>query len=436
MIGQNDFPITRASINLTRACNLNCSFCFTNGCTNGSIPLDMAFRAIDFLFNNAIKTNEKTVEIDFWGGEPLLEWKILQEMTIYAKKKKPNWMNLIIGGTTNGTLLTPDKFNFLDEHKIYFLLSIDGTKETHDQFRKFRDGRGSHFIVMANAKKALQKWPFLKARLSPTSENISHFYENIKYLIDFGFDNLMFSPVYEGNWTTERWQIWEDQCKLVVDLMVEKKKEGREIQIDHFISYCGIDASRWPCGAGRFYVGIDIDGAIYPCHRLNKFDDLRPWQEKETCIGHIDHGITRPEFRELFYDTEHKECGDCERLKDTPCHGGCWAVKHDLANGVHNKLDSLCNYIHMQKRVSEYYAKQMGLKKKNCINRSCICYNMCYSEGTEDEIITDDGGSATCLCNNAYYNGPMNSGLARPLRDQRAIELTNAAIRTWFSNEK
>jgi uncharacterized protein len=302
--------------------------------------------------------NDKIIEVVFWGGEPLLEWELLKLITTYAERKKPEGIRLLLNGTTNGTLLTEDKFDFLDEHRVFFMVSFDGTQESHDLYRKFHDGRGSHKVVEKNLVAALKRWPFYKVRLSPIAERVEHFFEDIKYIFDLGCNNVMFSPVYEGDWNAHKWHEFEDQCYKIVDYMARLRQEGRPVEIEHFKTYMEGNALCWPCGAGRTYVGIDIDGAIYPCHRFNKFDDSRPWQDKEVRIGHIDSGITRPEFRSSFVDF-HPQCGQCAHLQDTPCHGGCYSVNYDFNKDISKPYKEICNYVNAQKRVSRYYKTRM-----------------------------------------------------------------------------
>lgn len=422
------WPITRASFNLTRACNLACSYCFTNGCRPGDMSEDIGKRAIDFLFKNAARATdrlERQVEVSFWGGEPLLKWELLKTLAVYAKDvSKRTAIPVNFGGTTNGILLTPEKFDFLDEIGCKFMVSLDGTPETHNFYRKFRGtGWGSHEVTKINFQAALRRWKDYRPRMGLIAERVDHFYEDMKYLFDLGADYLTFSPVYEGPWTDEKWAIWEEQAKRVIDYMVELKAQGRNPQVHHFDGYRSKDNSQYPCGAGRFYVGIDIDGAIYPCHRFNKFDDNRSWQEKETCIGHVDHGITRPEFRKYFIEWK-ANCGDCARLNDTPCHGGCYASRWDFMGTFETIPNVVCKYVEAQKRVSDYYKEKFPMEEHRNA-QSCICHNMCYSEGTENEIrMPDQASTETCVCNNTTYDGPLDAQ-ARPLtfdeRQRRSV---------------
>lgn len=427
-----DFPITKASLNLTRACNLACQYCFTNGCTKGDMTWAIAKRSVDFLFKNAMNCSgrDREVEISFWGGEPLLKWELLTQIVRYATyASKNSAIPVKFGGTTNGTLLTPEKFDFLKHCGLRFLVSFDGTPETHNIYRKFKNGEGSQTAVEENLKAAIAEFGDYRPRLSLLAERVDHFFEDMKYIFDLGVNNAVFSPVYEGDWTEEKWLIFEDQGKKIVDYMEELAAKGRKTSIQHFEGYCQVDNSQWPCGAGRFYVGIDIDGAIYPCHRFNKFPDERPWHEKELCIGHIDHGITRPEFRKQFIDWEHG-CGDCERLKDTPCHGGCYAVRWDLIGSLKEPYKQMCRYVDAQKRVSAYYKFKFPVKESEASGRSCVCNNMCYEENTANEVkAIDETTNSCCVCNKTSYVG-IETEPPRPLtpEEKRTIPPSDREI--------
>ena len=424
-----NWPMNRASVNLTRACNLRCTYCFTQGCGPGDMSPEMAKKVVDFLFAEANKMpeghQERQVDISFWGGEPLLRWNLLQQMARYAREvSKRTGIKVSFGGTTNGTLLTPEKFDFLDEIECKFLVSVDGAAESHNLHRKFRDGSGSHEVIDKNLKEIFKRWPDYRCRISLTEERADHFFEDMKYVADLGANFLIFSPVHEGNWTPERWEVWEEQAKMLIDWIASvEKTTGRVIEVKHFDDYVKDKSSTiWPCGAGRHYVGIDIDGAIYPCHRFNKFDDARPWQAKEVCIGHIEHGITNPTFRDKLIHWEHK-CGDCPRLTDSPCRGFCYATRFDMSG---KSLDTPCNkkccgYVDAQVRVAEYWKeKVMRMREANKPKVSCICYNMCYLEGTpREQRMPNPHDGQICRCFNASYFG---DGQARALTNSERHE--------------
>ena len=409
--------ITNASFNLTNDCNLRCSYCFTQGKSSKVMSLETAKNCVEYLILNALKSTHK-IDVSFWGGEPLMEWELLKNIVEYTEARcKQERINVSFGGTTNGVLLTEDKFKFLEDHKIFFMVSFDGTRETHDRYRKRVNGSGSHDTIIKNLDKVIEKWPFYKVRISPYPEAISNFYNDISYIVEHKIYNIMFSPVYESNWTENDWKTWESECYKVIDLIAEYKQKGIIINIEHFKSYISRDNSCWPCGAGRFYAGFDTDGSIYPCHRFIKFSDTRDWREKEVCIGHVDFGITNTEFKEKFEYWMPIGCKKCDHNYTTPCHGGCYAINYDLTNNIETAPDKLCRYVDMQVRVSNYYNQKVNtIRQFNNKSRSCICYNMCYLENTDSEIKVIDDTGVTCHCNNTNYTGALDNNLARLLK--------------------
>jgi len=386
------------------------------------MSFDIAKKCVDFLIKQAADAKDeelinkkREINISFWGGEPLLEWKLLKEIVKYTESVLPFNVGVQFGGTTNGMLLTSDKFDFLDKHKIFFMVSLDGTKETHDKYRVQANGNGSHKYIMKNMKQVIKRWPFYKVRISPYPERIDHFYEDIKYLVGHGMYNIMFSPVYEHEWKDSDWQTWKEQCFKVVDMIAEYKKKGIKIDIEHFKSYCRTDNSKWPCGAARFYVGFDCDGTIWPCHRFIKFTDQRAWQEKEMCIGHVEVGIIKPELRQQFIDFK-PECGECKYASCTPCHGGCYGINWDLTGKINTPYLGLCKYVAMQHEVSLYLKEKVGEDAPRK-GGSCICNNMCYLEGTKEEIVNVDNSGIQCHCYNTNYTGdPDTAKVARPVK--------------------
>jgi uncharacterized protein len=420
--GKGMIPIVNASFNLTQRCGLSCEYCFSGEKSDKTMTLDTAKKCVDFLIKQAVEAkdeelinHQRAINVSFWGGEPLLEWQLLKDIVLYAESVIPKGVGLQFGGTTNGMLLTPDKFDFLDKHKIFFMVSLDGTAATHDKYRIQANGTGSHKHIMKNMKQVIERWPFYKVRTSPYPERIDHFYEDIKYLVDHKMYNIMFSPVYEHEWTDAHWQTWKEQCFKVVDMIAEYKKKGIKIEIEHFKTYCRSDNSKWPCGAGRFYCGFDSLGEIYPCHRFIKFADQRPWQEKEMCIGHVDYGITKPELRNQFIDFK-PECGDCEYKLCTPCNGGCYGISFDLTGKIYTPHPGICKYVAMQHEVSLYLKEKVGEDMpKN--GKSCVCNNLQYLDGSENGIVNVDNSGMQCHCYNTNYTGdPDTARVTRPIK--------------------
>ena len=436
-----NYPIINASLNLTRNCNLVCSYCFSGkNKTNDKMSLQTGKKAIDFLIRECMTAkieelplNIRKIDIAFWGGEPLLEWEMLKTLVLYSESVKPEGLIITYGGTTNGLLLTPEKFDFLDKYKIFFMLSIDGTEETHNTFRIMKNGAGSHEIVSRNLKAAIDKWPFFRTRMTVVPEKIHHFFDDVKYLIDLGVTEIAFSPVYENIWTEQHWETFRNEGFKIVDLIAEKQKEGKNIKIEHFASYARENHSgaTYPCGAGRTYVGIDIDGSIHPCHRFIKFEDTRSWQEKEWCIGHIDHGITKQEVRDKILLFNPEKCQNKECYTKSPCHGACYAANVDFNGDINPSNISTCKYVEMQMEVSKYYKENVKEMEKINSNDGCVCNNMCYLEGTTDELTSvNPNNDIQCHCYNVNYSGnPNTDEVAKNLTpERRALLLSTIKV--------
>ena len=418
------YPITAASINLTRRCSLQCSYCFSHCYTDKNkhdMTEEMALKILDWLFDPKHCGDSKKIDISFWGGEPLLRWDLIQVMVPYAEKlaKKYN-KEVIFGGTTNVVHLTEDKFDYMSEHNIRFLLSIDGTKEHHDQFRTLRNGKGSYDIVVANAKKVLERWPDTQVRFSYTPENIDGFVDDLKALYDIGFRNIIYSPVSEGNWTQDKLDILREQFFLAADWYMEKLKNNENFHLKFMEDACSAACGKHrnnqaPCGAGRGYIGFDVDGSIWCCHRNVKFDEDKPWYEQEKCLGHVDYGILNTDLRRSrdHWDITHiknKNCGECPSY-NVLCTGQCWATNWDVTGDDALVPEMNCIASRLTLEQGEYIIKNMGPSFKNQIlgvkyaskdhSVGCECYN------THDMVfgrhIINDGDSAVCLCNMSRY---------------------------------
>lgn len=228
---------------------------------------DLAFRIIDWVMDPQTHGENESVDVSFWGGEPLMKWDLLKKIVLYAEEKaREAGIEVTFGGTTNVVLLTEDKFDFMDEHKIHFLLSCDGIERHHDQFRKFKNGTGSWKTVDENITRILQRWPMQEVRLSYTAENIEELRQDIDYFVDKGFRYIIYSPVAEGDWTPEKLeslrQVWQEIAEWYIT--------QRSVTIKFIEDSCQHltgrpTGSAAPCGAGRNYLGINYDGSIYPC---------------------------------------------------------------------------------------------------------------------------------------------------------------------------
>ena len=422
---ESGFPISSITIDLTTGCNLGCDYCFSGGCKEyqvSNLTFEQGKKTIDWLFLESTRGDEKMVDISFWGGEPLIRWDLLKELVLYAEEKAKEFgIRVIFGGTTNVTLLTPDKFDFMDDHGICFLLSIDGIKEHHDKHRKYKDGRSSWDIIDKNATEILKRWPDQQVRMSYSVENLDGIIDDLNYLYDKGFYDIVYSPVSEGDWTDERLEVLKEKWVEIGDWYVDKKKNGSKIRLKFLEDACrcinGVSREgQSPCGAGRGYVGIDTEGAIRACHRFHKFEDTRPWYEQETIVGHIDYGILNQEWRDNFIKWDAKKdmpesCHDCEAYLSS-CVGGCWATNWDLTGDLRKvpkmncvaELTTRAQAAQVQAELGQGYVNSLiGRRPTGALPevQGCQCYNVHDDLFGRQTINSSD--PYQCICNMSTY---------------------------------
>lgn len=426
-----DFPINRCTIDITEKCNLACTYCFTYGVGKRDLTWEQGKKTIDWLFKDEVSQSDM-IDINWWGGEPLLKFDLVRRLTDYAlEKSNKEGKKLHIGGTTNTTLMTKEVVDWMKQYNVFFLMSIDGPKDIQDDNRPAKKG-SSWDKLSSNLPYVMKQLPFLGSRMSPTPKYIDRMAETYKYLFEnFNIRSQMFSPVYELEWTKEDLNIAEEQLKQISDMIIEERLKGNQFNVKHLDDGAkqleiGKNQAEYPCGAGRFYVGISVDGVIYPCHRFNKYDGSS-WNEKEY-IGTIDDGILRPDFRSKFLNyityKKPKKCEDCD-LYGNLCDTCCYAVSYDIDGNIFSPPDVYCNWTRVQANAIKYYHKQLkknnltipGMERKQSMSsNSCICNNMCYMEGTQQEIINVDETGEGCICNNTNYTGGLDSQ-ARKLTD-------------------
>lgn len=408
----NNTKLVACTIDLTEACNLACTYCFTWGKTKKKLSFEMGKRIIDF-FYDWTEPNEQHYEISFWGGEPLLEFPLMTKLIEYSQSK-PLGSKTAYGGTTNGLLLDEYKLIWMRENKAKFMISIDGVKEVHDQFRVYPNGHGSWDDLAKKIPIILKYWPDARFRLSLTSTLIPYFMKSIEWLYNEGVRWIAFSPVFEEDWSDDKLKELEEQLIHLSEFI--NSHPG-------FFCHHMTDPGRgiwqqYPCGAGRSYVGFSTEGKIYPCHRFNKYGDTPENIKKreEWCIGDIETGFNKKRQQFLDYPERRKQdCGECEIYRF--CAGGCYAVHADLGdNGIFSIIDKFCKFNELLFGISNNYVIQQPNPIQKLNSLPCICYNMCYQEGSDEEIFyRDKKSNLACTCYNTTYSGPINPPNTRKL---------------------
>lgn len=402
--------ITAITLELTEDCNLRCDYCFTYGKRKEKMTIETAKKSIDWLIEQS--KDQPRIDVTFWGGEPLTQLSLVKEIVEYIKieTSKAN-KGYALSMTTNGTLLSESTLKYLQDENILFSVSIDGREEVHNAHRPFASGKGSYKSVERGIKRALKYFPELNLRLSLTSDKGYMLADDIKYFYsEWGVKNFNFSPVWEHDWTEDKLQIVEEQFKELSEFTIEEMEKGNELLIYPFrygIERLLATEKQLPCGAGRHYVGISTEGAIYPCHRFHKFSDTRKWNEQEFCIGHIDKGITRSDTRQMFYDysiDNIEKCKKCEIYQY--CVGHCYSSCLDIVGDMHEFNDAMCTWSKLVitaakflilnleenntfKNIYMRHGNHMNMSNRNgscdcnagCYeNHGCKCYNACYQD--------------------------------------------------------
>jgi len=318
-------------LHVAHTCNLNCSYCFASqGKYHGDravMSYEVGKRALDFLMENS--SNRRNLEVDFFGGEPLMNFQVVKDLVAYARSvEKERGKNFRFTLTTNGVLVDDEVIEWANRECSNVVLSLDGRKEVHDRFRVDYAGKGSWEKIVPKFQKFVEARGGRDYYMRGTFTHANpDFLEDIKVMLDLGFSELSMEPVVcaEGDpsaLTAEDLQIVKDQYEKLAELMLQKDREGKPFTFYHYM----IDLTGGPCiykrisgcGSGTEYMAVTPWGDLYPCHQFVGEERFR--------LGDIWTGVTNTEVQGEFAACNvyaHPECRDCwARLY---CSGGCAA---------------------------------------------------------------------------------------------------------------
>ena len=325
-------------LNIAHDCNLKCKYCFAEeGEYHGKrmiMTAEVGKKSIDFVIKRS--GPRKNIEVDLFGGEPLLAFDVVKEIIEYAKEQEKIYNKEIrFTMTTNATLLTDEIMKYADENVGNIVLSIDGRKEVNDKVRVRADGSGSYDAIMPKIKKMVDMRDKTKqyyARGTFTREN-TDFFEDIKHLANEGFKEISIEPVVlpESDPLSLREQdlpIIFNQYDKLYDEMIKRHKDGNEFKFYHF----NIDLQGGPCvykrisgcGAGNEYVAITPNGDIYPCHQFVGNEDFK--MGNIFSSDELKEDIAK-ELKEANIYNKPK-CRDC--WARFYCSGGCQANNYNF----------------------------------------------------------------------------------------------------------
>ena len=331
-----DAPVKALCLHVAHDCNLRCKYCFAStgdfGTGRKIMPFEVAKKAIDFVIERS--GARKNIELDFFGGEPLMAWDTVTKTVDYARSlEEKTGKHFRFTITTNGVLLDADKIDYINENMDNVVLSIDGRAEVNDYFRKTVNGGGSYDVIVPKFQKLVEGRgdKDYYARGTFTGKNLD-FASDVEHIADAGFPSLSVEPVSAedgcGYELTEADlpAIFAEYDRLV-DIMLERRKQGKAFTFFHFM----VDLNQGPCvvkrlrgcGAGYEYVAVTPDGDIYPCHQ---FVGKEEFKQGNVLEGTFDLDIAQ-RFASMNIYTREK-CRDC--WAKFYCSGGCSAANYNM----------------------------------------------------------------------------------------------------------
>ncbi|NLW91397.1 MAG: thioether cross-link-forming SCIFF peptide maturase [Syntrophomonadaceae bacterium] len=360
-------PLKALCLNVAHVCNMKCGYCFASqgdfGLNPSLMSLSTGKRALDFLLENC--AGVKRLEIDFFGGEPLLNAGMVRDLVLYARELEAQTgktFNFTL--TTNALLLDDEMIDFIIAQGISVVLSLDGRPEVNDRCRTLNNGAGSYDLVLPKIKRIVEKNPVsYYVRGTFTRHNLD-FTQDLRHIIDLGFPQLSLEPAIGSAadyaiQAADLPQVLAEYDRLT-DTLLEYHQAGQAV---HFFHY-NLNLQEGPClakrrsgcGAGVDYLAVTPEGDIYPCHQLVG--------NEEFLLGNVEDGNLKEEMRRTFArnDVAHKdECMACWARNF--CGGGCHAnnylrkgdiaVPDDISCAMHRKRVEGAIYLDLKKRMQE-----------------------------------------------------------------------------------
>lgn len=327
-------------LHVSHACNLTCDYCFAGqGKYQGEralMSLEVGKQAIDFLVNNSGK--RRNLEVDFFGGEPLMNWAVVKEIVTYARSiEKAHNKNFRFTLTTNGVLLDDEVIEYANKEMHNVVLSLDGRKEVHDRLRKTVNGKGSYDVIVPKFQRFVElrgdKGYYIRGTFTHGNTDFTN---DIFHMAELGFTELSMEPVVSK--PEDPHALTEDdlpelfrQYELLAAEMLKRKKEGRGFTFYHYM----IDLTGGPCiykriagcGSGTEYLAVTPWGELFPCHQFVG--------DQTYSMGNIWDGVTNNEQREAFSRCgaySRQDCAGCwARLY---CSGGCAANAYHASGDI------------------------------------------------------------------------------------------------------
>lgn len=364
----NSKVIKAMCLHVAHTCNLNCSYCFAaQGKYQGERAL-MSFetgkQAFDFLIANS--GSRKNLEVDFFGGEPLMDWDVVKRLVKYAREiEKEHNKNFRFTLTTNGMLIDDDVIDFANKEMSNVVLSLDGRKEINDHFRKDYNGKGSYDTIVPKFKRLVEKRGGKDYYMRGTfTHNNVDFTNDIFHMADLGFTELSMEPVVcppddPYALTEQDLPILLEQYEILAKEMIRRKKKGNGFTFYHYM----LDLQNGPCiykritgcGSGTEYMAVTPHGDLYPCHQFVG--------DQKYLLGNIWDGVTNTAVQDEFRSCNayaRSECKDC--WAKLYCSGGCAANAYHATGNINGIYEYGCELF--KKRIECAVMMQVALSEE------------------------------------------------------------------------
>ncbi len=345
---KNNTVIKALCLHIAHTCNLNCEYCFASqGKYHGErslMSLEVGKRAIDFLIENSgTRTN---LEVDFFGGEPLMNFDVVKEIVKYARSiEKENGKNFRFTLTTNGMLVDDDVIDFANKECHNVVLSLDGRKEIHDNLRKTINNKGSYDTIVPKFQHFVERRGNKNYYVRGTfTHNNVDFTNDIFHMADLGFTELSMEPVVCSPddpyaLTYDDLPVIYEQYEILAKEMLKREKEGKPTTFYHYM----IDLTGGPCiykrisgcGSGTEYMAVTPWGELYPCHQFVG--------DSKYSLGNIYDGVTNKEMQDNFKLCNvyaRPDCKDC--WAKLYCSGGCAANAYHATGSINGIYEYGC----------------------------------------------------------------------------------------------
>jgi len=342
-------PVVKAlCLHIAHDCNLACRYCFAEeGEYHGRRALmsyEVGRKALDFLIANS--GSRRNLEVDFFGGEPLMNWQVVKDLVAYGREQeKIHNKNFRFTLTTNGVLLNEEVQEFVNREMDNVVLSIDGRKEVHDHMRPFRNGTGSYDLVLPKFRKLAESRNQEKYYVRGTfTRNNKDFSKDVLHLAELGFRQISVEQVVgteEEEYALRAEdlpEVFTEYDKLAAEL-ARRYHTDKAFNFFHFM----LDLTGGPCvakrlsgcGSGSEYLAVTPWGDLYPCHQFVG--------EEKYLMGNVDKGITRADIREEFKSCNvysKEKCRNC--FAKFYCSGGCAANAYKFHGSVNETYEISC----------------------------------------------------------------------------------------------